>query len=75
MTNEEILAHQRREREFMETAIGKALRRFENAHGRAWQVDTDGTCSDRRLNEVWEASNKARVELVALLRPLMGLEP
>lgn len=75
MTNEEIVAHQRRAREFAETEVGKAFLRFENAHLRYWQQDSNDHISDRRLRELDEAANKARAALVALLRPLAGLEP
>jgi hypothetical protein len=75
MTNEEIIAHQRREHEFAETEVGKAFRRFESAHSRYWQMDSHESVSYRRLSELDEAARKARAELVALLRALVGLEP
>lgn len=71
----DIVVHQRRAREFAETEVGKALQRFESTHSRYWQQDSNDRISDRRLRELHEAAEKARAVLIALLRPLVGLEP
>lgn len=74
MNRQQIMEHQRREREFKETEIGAALWKFERAHEKAWIMDTQGQGSYKRLKEVWQECEAAREKLVSLLRPLAGLD-
>jgi hypothetical protein len=64
---DEVAEQRAREFRFYLTDLGKAFRKFESALGNAWVTDCREGVSDKRLREVWDASNKARSELVVLL--------
>lgn len=76
MTNEEIMAHQAKERAFAATEIGKLFNTFVRALGSAWQLDTQAgwadNVSDKRLKDVWEASNAAQQAFRTALEALMA---
>lgn len=57
-----------RERGWNQTPLGKAFRKFENAHSRFWQMDGQDHISDRLLRNADEAQQTARRELLLLLR-------
>lgn len=72
MTNEEIVAHQAKERAFYETDLGKAFYKYESALIRYWQNDQNERMSDRRLRELSDASDTARKEFRQKLDELMS---
>lgn len=57
-----------KEREWNQTPIGKAFRKFESAHSRFWQMDGQDRISDRSLRAADEAQQTARREFLSLLR-------
>lgn len=76
MTNEEIIAYQKAERELADTEFGKAFFKFKSAHARAWTLDTEDSCTDRdrkSTKDAWVACNESEKELKALLRKASGI--
>ena len=74
MTRDEILAHQQRERELLETPVGKAMRRLENAafqNGEMTQIKG----FELMKKEADSAQKEAWDQLALLVRPLLGLDP
>lgn len=77
MTHEEIVEHQRREREFLATPLGAAYHNMKNSLARAWQVDTQASynesssISDKRLRIVWDEADAAETAFRALLNTLV----
>lgn len=70
MNNEAWRENQRRWNEFIATPIGAAFAKYEYAHARAWQKDTELVYTDRgdkSVKEAWKASDQARSELLKLL--------
>lgn len=57
-----------KEREWNQTPIGKAFRKFENAHSRFYQMDGQDRISDRSLRSADEAQQTARREFLLFLR-------
>lgn len=48
----------------------QSFRRFENAHARAWTLDTEDSCLDKdrkATKEAWEQSNARRSEFLNML--------
>lgn len=74
MDRESILEHQRREKEFRATPVGNALNHFENTTIEYWQLDGMEHGSYARLSAAAQRQKEARDRLVALLRPLLGLD-
>ncbi len=72
MTSEEIMEHQRREREFRATPIGALFSAWDRAHAAAWQAGYQDNVSDRKLREVWEAEGTARKAFRDALDVLMA---
>lgn len=73
MTNEEIIAHQAKERAFAATPLGAAFLKFESATARAWQLDTEDSHTDRyraSTRDAWEKHRIARAEFRAMLEKL-----
>lgn len=70
MDTNEILDHQRRERAFAATPLGRAFRAFESKVAAAWVKNTEPNTSDRRLREVWDQHAQARRDLMVVLLPL-----
>lgn len=71
-SNAEIMAHQAADRAFSATETGGLFRRFATAHGKAWTSDCVEHISDRRLKEVWAASDAANDLLVASIKKLQS---
>lgn len=69
MTNEEIVAYQKTDREFRETEIGKLFTQFENAAATLWQNDRDDV-SYAKAKRLDDAHRAAREALIAKLREL-----
>jgi hypothetical protein len=72
--SEEWLKHAQAHREWAQTEIGKLFFTYENAHGKAWRLDTqagyDGyEPSSKRLSEAWSQCYEARR---ALLKAIGG---
>jgi len=57
-----------KEREWNATPLGKAFRKFENAHSRFWQMDGQDRIGDHALRSADEAQQTARREFLMLLR-------
>ena len=57
-----------KEREWAQTPLGAAFRKFESATQRYWQQDANEHVSNKRLRELDEACRKARAEFMLLLR-------
>ena len=72
MTNEEIVAYQAEQRRFAATDAGAALLKYERLLAHSWQADSRDGISDKRLREVWAASDEARVELVRIVKDLQA---
>lgn len=70
---EELWAQQRAWKEFTATPLGGAFARYDAAVGRAWVSDCQG--GDARMTRDWAAANKARDELVALMKLAMSSSP
>lgn len=73
MTNEEIIAHQAKERAFAETDLGKAFLAFESATARAWVLDTEDGFNDRdrkATKDAWERQAATRKIIREMLEKL-----
>lgn len=74
MTPEEIVAFQEDEKRFAATPLGAAFRRFEAAHARAWQLDTEDGERDgyprTTTRKAWEEEQTARKALVTMLKEI-----
>lgn len=57
-----------KEREWQQTPLGAAFRKFESATQRYWQQDGNDHISNKRLTELDDACRKARAEFLILLR-------
>jgi hypothetical protein len=57
-----------KERKWNITPLGKAFRKFENAHSRFWQMDGQNRIADHALRSADEAQQTARREFLMLLR-------
>lgn len=77
MTKEELSEIRERTKQFGETEVGKAFYEFENATANVWIKDTqwDGIGRSKSLDDAWTKHAAARKKIMALLRPLIGLEP
>lgn len=62
---------------FIETPIGFAFARFEDAHSRAWRLDTSENYrlhpDEERLREAWVEEQQARREFLDLIYGITGI--
>lgn len=68
----DIVARQAELRAFVATEAGKLLYRFKNAHSNAVVVDGMEAVSDKRLRDVWAASDAAGALLEAEIKRLQS---
>lgn len=74
MTNDEILALQAKEKEFVANPIGLAFNKFENAIIRAWVLDTEDSFTERdrvATRQAHELANRRRTEFKEMLTALL----
>jgi hypothetical protein len=72
MTNEQIIELQAERRRFAETEAGAALIKYERLLAHAWQADCRDGGSDKRLREVWAASDAAGADLIRIIKDLQA---
>lgn len=72
MTNAEIMAYQREEREWEATPAGSAFAKFERLLGSAWITDQREHSSTAAMDRDWKAAKDARAEIVAEIRRLQA---
>jgi hypothetical protein len=75
MSDDEIFRLQERDRVFRATPLGAAFTKFERTHAHAWQSESVWLRSDKRLREIWDASDKARQEFLDLLSAASAPSP
>ncbi len=76
MTNQEIIAHQQRAKQFNKTELGNLFNRFVNLHAIAWQLDE--RCSygsgETASRKAWEKLEPVERELRQQLMKIVGVE-
>ena len=73
-TTEQILAYQKKFREFAATPLGEAFLKFERAHTALWQGEAQADSrSHAWLRNLSDKERDAKAELMKLLYPLSGV--
>ena len=65
---DEIFEHQRKDREWRQTELGKAFYRYENLTASAWVADSNEDTAEGRLKKIWAEQKEARDVFMLLLR-------
>ena len=77
MTKEEIIEHQRKQKLFRETELGRLFERFVVLHGDAWRLDErsgDSYGSTKAAKQAWKDLEPVEKELRELLMYIAGVE-
>lgn len=64
----ELAKKNKKNKEWLDTDIGKAFRKYENAMANYWANDLSETISDKRLRELDDVMRKAKAEFLILIR-------
>jgi hypothetical protein len=77
MTKEEIIEHQRKQKLFMQTELGRLFERFVVLHGKAWQLDersSDSYGGTKAAKQAWKDLEPVETELRKLLMYIAMVE-
>lgn len=76
MTKEEIIEHQRKQKLFRETELGRLFERFVVLHGDAWVLDerSNSYGGIKAAKQAWKDLEPVEKELRELLMYIAGVE-